>query len=56
MPDRGKETVECAYATSPSLLPGKDCLPHLVWDAVAECTPPLDKEEEEENKVELDRE
>jgi len=56
VPDRVKESVECTCATFPSLLSGTDCLPHFVWDDVAESVPPPDEEEEEDNDVAIDRE
>ena len=59
VPDKGKESVECACAFFPALLSGTGFLPQFVWDAVADCVPPSDEvegggdgnEEDEEEEV-----
>ena len=65
VPDKGKESVECACATFPALLSGTDFLPQFVWDAVAVSVPPPDEveggeegneEEDEEEDEEVEQE
>ena len=63
VPDKGKESVECACATFPALLSGIDFLPQFVWDAVADSVPPPDEvegggdgNEEEDEEVEQEDE
>ena len=64
VPDKGKESVECACATFPALLSGTDFLPQFVWDAVADSVPPPDEvdggedgnEEEDEGDEEVEQE
>ena len=63
VPDKGKESVECACATFPALLSGTDFLPQFVWDAVADSVPPPDEveggedgNEEEDEEVEQEEE
>ena len=63
VPDKGKESVECACATFPALLSGTDFLPQFVWDAVADSVPPPDEveggeegNEEEDKEVEQEEE
>ena len=56
MPDKGKESVECACATFPALLSGTDFLPQFVWDAVADSVPPPVEVEGREDGNEDDKE
>ena len=57
VPDKGKESVECACATFPALLSATDFLPQFVWDAVADSVPPPDEVEGgEEGDEEVEQE